>query len=445
MLAGKTVVLGVSGGIAAYKAAEIVRWLKKEDAAVVVVMTPAAKQFITPLTLATLSGNPVLDDLWAPEQALTFARPRPKERTSPVEHIEVADAADLVIVAPATADLLARVAHGMGDDLLTTILLATRAPVILAPAMNVQMWENPIVQENLARLRAHGYAFAEPESGELACGWEGRGRLASLESIARAVSRVLGRGTKGRAKAQVSASPAPPGALSGRHVVVTAGPTREPLDPVRALTNHSSGRMGFALAEAARAAGARVTLVHGPVTLAVPAGVDAVPVETAVDMGKALRKAAARADAVIMAAAVADYRPARRAPQKLKRAGGGLTLDLVANPDLLATLPRPAGLKVVGFALETERELAGARAKLAAKRCDLLVLNNPTKEGSEFGGATNEITILDAQGGVERLPVLDKRVAADRVIERLAALYAPRARSPKRAAATRARRRHGRA
>ncbi|MEO6461641.1 MAG: bifunctional phosphopantothenoylcysteine decarboxylase/phosphopantothenate--cysteine ligase CoaBC, partial [Candidatus Eisenbacteria bacterium] len=415
MLAGKTVVLGVSGGIAAYKAAEIVRWLKKEDAAVVVVMTKAAQQFITPLTLATLSGNPVLDDLWGPEQALTFGRPR--GRTSPVEHIEVADAADLVLVAPATADLIARVAHGMGDDLLTTVLLATRAPVILAPAMNVQMWENPIVQENLARLVAHGYVVAEPEAGELACGWEGRGRLASLEAIGATVARVLAAGSP-------SAGP-PAGPLAGRHVVVTAGPTREPLDPVRALTNHSSGRMGFALAEAARDAGARVTLVHGPVALAVPAGVDAVAVETARDMGKALRKAAARADAVIMAAAVADYRPAQPATHKLKREGKGLTLELVANPDLLASLPRPAGMKVVGFALETGNELAGARRKLTAKGCDLLVLNNPTKDGSRFGGTTNEITILDAKGGIERLPVLDKRAAAGRVIERLAALFAP--------------------
>src|SRR5688572_14360122 len=405
-------------------------------------MTKAAKEFITPLTLATLSGNPVLDDLWGPEQVLRFGRPR--ERTSPVEHIEVADAADLVLVAPATADFIARLAHGMGDDLLTTVLLATRAPVILAPAMNVQMWENPIVQENLARLRKHGVRFADPESGDLACGWEGRGRLASVEAIAAAVSAVVS--ARPRATSDSSAASSGAGALAGRHVVVTAGPTREPLDPVRALTNHSSGRMGFALAEAARDAGARVTLVHGPVALVTPAGVTAVAVETAREMGAALRKAAARADAVIMAAAVADFRPARAAAQKLKRNGAGLTLELVANPDLLATLPRPAGLKVVGFALETEHELNGARRKLAAKKCDLLVMNNPTKAGSRFGGATNEITILDARGGLERLPVMDKRAAADRVVERLAALFAPpKAKSPVKRAAAPARRRRGRA
>ncbi len=408
MLAGKTVVLGVTGGIAAYKAAEIVRWLRKEDAAVVVVMTDAAKRFVTPLTLATLSGNPVLDDLWGPEQSLVFGRARPADRVSPIEHIEVADAADLVLVAPATADLIARAAHGHGDDLLTTILLATRAPVVFAPAMNVQMWANPIVQENVARLRAHGRRFVEPESGELACGWEGRGRLASLEAIAAAVHGAL----------------AVAGPLSGRHVVVTAGPTIEPLDPVRALTNHSSGKMGFALAAAARAAGARVTLVHGPVALAPPAGVEAVAVTTARSMDTALRKAARTADAVLMAAAVADWRPATVAAQKLKKgAAGSLSLTLVPNPDLLATLPRRPGMKVVGFAVETERELAGAKAKLVAKKCDLLVLNNPTKVGSEFGGDTNEITILDAKGGAERLPVMAKSQAAARVVARVAALF----------------------
>jgi phosphopantothenoylcysteine decarboxylase/phosphopantothenate--cysteine ligase len=411
VLAGKTIVLGVTGGIAAYKAAEIVRWLRKEDAAVVVVMTEAAKKFITPLTLATLSGNPVLDDLWGPEQSLTFGRARPADRVSPIEHIEVADAADLVLVAPATAGLLARAAHGHGDDLLSTILLATRAPVVFAPAMNVQMWANPIVQENVARLRAHGRRFVEPESGELACGWEGRGRLASLEAIAAEVKAALGVGGA-------------TGPLAGRHVVVTAGPTVEPLDPVRALTNHSSGKMGFALAAAARDAGARVTLVHGPVALTPPPGVEAVAVTTARSMGAALKKAARDADAVLMAAAVADWRPASVAAHKLKKGDArALTLTLVPNPDLLATLPRRPGMKVVGFAVETERELEGARRKLAAKKCDLLVLNNPTKPGSEFGGDTNEITILDKQGGAERLPLLGKDQAAARIVARLAALF----------------------
>jgi phosphopantothenoylcysteine decarboxylase/phosphopantothenate--cysteine ligase len=423
VFAGKTVVLGVSGGIAAYKSAEIVRWLKKEGAAVVVVMTPAARQFISPLTLATLSGNPVLDDLWGPNQALTFGRPR--ARTSPVEHIEVADAADLVIVAPATADLLGRVAHGLGDDMVTTVLLATTAPVVFAPAMNVQMWENPIVKQNLARLRALGHHFAEPEAGELACGWEGRGRLASLESIAAAARRAMkGGGAKAGKRAALPGAPVgAPASLAGRRVVVTAGPTEEALDPVRVLTNRSSGKMGYALAEALRDAGAHVTLISGPTALAPPEGVTTVPIVSTADLARALKSALPRAHALVMAAAVADFRPKREAAQKLKRRAGGLTLELVPNPDLLKTLARPKGLKVVGFALETERELPAARAKLKAKNCDLLVLNNPTKPGSRLGGDTNQVTILDRAGKAERLPVLAKRAAAERIVARLAALW----------------------
>ena len=402
MLAGRTVVLGVSGGIAAYKAAEIVRWLKKEGAAVVVVMTRAAKEFISPLTLATLSGNPVLDDLWAPNQALTFARP--KNRTSAVEHIEVADAADLVIVAPATADVIGKAANGLADDMVTTVLLATRAPVVYAPAMNVQMLEHPAVQANLATLARRGAYFADAESGDLACGWEGRGRLASIEAIAEACARALG-----QAK----------GPLTGRKVVVTAGPTIEALDPVRALTNHSSGKMGYALAEALRDLGAAVTLISGPTALAAPAGMTVVAIRSARELGTALADAVARADALVMVAAVADYRPARAATEKLKRQAGGLTLELVPNPDLLKSLKRPASLKVVGFALESDNGLAAAKKKLVDKKCDLMVLNHP----STLGGDTNEVTILDAGGGVERLPVLAKRAAADRIAARLAALF----------------------
>ena len=413
MLAGKTVVLGVSGGIAAYKAAEIVRWLRKEGAAVVVVMTKAAKEFISPVTLATLSGNPVLDDLWAPNQALTFARP--KARTSAVEHIEVADAADLVIVAPATADLIGKAANGLADDMVTTVLLATRAPVVYAPAMNVQMLEHPAVQANLATLQRRGAIFADAETGDLACGWEGRGRLASLESIAAACKRALAGG-----------APAA-GALKGRRVVVTAGPTVEALDPVRSLTNHSSGKMGYALAEACRDLGATVTLISGPTALAAPAGVTTVAIQSALDLGKALQAALKGADALIMAAAVADYRPAKTQAQKLKRGTSGMMLALVPNPDLLKTVARPRGLKVVGFALETEKEIESARRKLVEKKCDLLVLNNPTKPGSALGGDTNEITLLDRDGGVERLPVMAKRAAADRVAARLATLFPQRA------------------
>jgi phosphopantothenoylcysteine decarboxylase/phosphopantothenate--cysteine ligase len=375
MLAGRTVVLGVSGGIAAYKAAEIVRWLRKEGAAVVVVMTKAAKEFISPLTLATLSGNPVLDDLWAPNQALTFARP--KARTSAVEHIEVADAADLVIVAPATADLIGKAANGLADDMVTTVLLATRAPVVYAPAMNVQMLEHPAVQANLQALARRGAIFADAETGDLACGWEGRGRLASIEAIAAACERALG------------GSPVQ-GALKGRRVVVTAGPTVEALDPVRSLTNHSSGKMGYALAEACRDQGATVTLISGPTALAAPEGVTTVAIESALDLQKALNAALKGADALIMAAAVADYRPAKTQAQKLKRGTSGMMLALVPNPDLLKTVTRPRGLKVVGFALETENELPAARRKLVEKKCDLLYIMNQTMPGSEEGAENQQ-------------------------------------------------------
>jgi len=300
--------------------------------------------------------------------------------------------------------------------MVTTVILATRAPVVFAPAMNVQMLENPIVQENLAALRRRGYRIAEPETGDLACGWEGRGRLASLESIAAAARAAL----RGKA-APGSAS----GPLAGKRIVVTAGPTVEALDPVRALTNHSSGKMGYALAEACRDLGAQVTLISGPTALAAPAGVTTIAIESALDLARALKGPLAKAHALVMAAAVADWRPAKRAPQKLKRGTKALTLELLPNPDLLKTLPRPKGLKVVGFALETEQELTGARKKLVEKRCDLLVLNNPTRPGSHFGGDTNEVTILDAGGGSERLPVLAKRAAADRIVARLAALFSP--------------------
>jgi phosphopantothenoylcysteine decarboxylase/phosphopantothenate--cysteine ligase len=417
MLAGRTVVLGVSGGIAAYKAAEIVRWLKKEGASVVVVMTKAAREFISPLTLATLSGNPVLDDLWAPNQALNFARP--KNRTSAVEHIEVADAADLVIVAPATADVIGKAANGLADDMVTTVLLATRAPVVYAPAMNVQMLEHPAVQANLATLARRGAFFADAESGDLACGWEGRGRLASIEAIAAACERALGGGVA-------------TGPLAGRRVVVTAGPTIEALDPVRALTNHSSGKMGYALAEALKDLGATVTLVSGPTALAAPAGMAVVAIRSARDLGKALAAALANADALVMAAAVADYRPARAATEKIKRQPGAMTLELVPNPDLLKSVKRPRGLKVVGFALESANGLASAKKKLREKNCDLLVLNSP----AALGGDTNEITILDAGGGVERLPVLAKRAAAERIAARLAALF-PRPKAAKRSSRAR--------
>src|SRR5215470_10012047 len=298
-LRDRTILLGVTGGIAAYKSAEIVRWLRKEGATVLVVMTPAARRFVSALTLETLSGNPVVTSLWRPARGLDVG-PRPAGRKSPVEHVEIADAADLVLVAPATADFLARAACGMADDPLTAALLATAAPVVMCPSMNVQMWNHPATQANLRTLTGRGVTVVTPEDGELACGWEGRGRLAALETISAAVLAVLGQG----------GASAKTGSMAGRRVVVTAGPTREALDPVRYLTNHSSGKMGYALAAACRDAGALVTLVSGPTALAPPPGVTLVAIESAAELARAVGIAARGADALLMAAAVADFRPA---------------------------------------------------------------------------------------------------------------------------------------
>ena len=383
-LSGKTVVLGVTGGIAAYKAAELVRWFKKKDAAVVVILTPAAKHFVSPLTLETLSANPVITSLWRPARGLVLGD-RPPGRKSPVEHIEIADAADLVVVAPATADFLARASLGLADDALTSTLLATRAPVLFAPSMNVNMWSHPATQEHLERLQSRGVEIIEPEEGELACNWEGKGRLAPIEEIGeRAVARLEDRGR-----------------LSGKRVVVSAGPTREALDPVRYLTNHSSGKMGIGIAEVARDRGADVTLVLGPVSGPPPAGVSIVPVESALEMQQAVNQAARRAHAVVMAAAVADYRPAQVSKQKLAREGDGLQLDLESTPDILKGVPRSKGRVIVGFALETGDGKSRAKKKLKEKNCDLIVLNDPTRPDSAFGGDTNRVTVIDARGRSE--------------------------------------------
>jgi phosphopantothenoylcysteine decarboxylase/phosphopantothenate--cysteine ligase len=438
VLNGRTVVLGVTGGIAAYKSAEIVRWLKKEGAAVVVIMTPAARRFLSPLTLETLSANPVVTSLWRPVRGLEFGA-RSAGRKSPVEHVEIADAADLVLVAPATANFLARAAAGLADDALTATLLATGAPVVLAPAMNARMWSHPATQENVARLAARGAVIVAPESGELACRWEGQGRLAGLEAVQAAVRAVLA--GKTAAAGAPAGAPAAGGALRGRRVLVSAGPTREAIDPVRFLSNHSSGKMGYAVAEVARDRGASVTLVTGPVALPAPAGIEVVRVTTAREMQRAVVEAAAGADAVIMAAAVADFRPARAAAVKLRRGESPLELRLAPTPDILGELPAKAGRVKVGFALETGPGLPAARRKLVEKGCDLIVLNDPTRADSAFGGDTSRVTLVDARGA-ERLPTLTKREVAGRILDRVASLWA--ARRAARPAAVRARARKGR-
>jgi len=426
-LSKKNVVLGVTGGIAAYKAAEVCRLLVKAGARVRVVMTDAAKRFIGPLTMATLSGAPVADDLFAPETpaggADGDADGDGDDRTrgsGGIGHIQLGDQADVIVVAPATADAIARLAAGRADDLLSAVVLASRAPVLLAPAMNVNMWGNPLTQQNLGKLVALGrFRTVGPDAGDLACGWVGQGRLIEPAEILAATERLLTTQD-----------------LQGRKVVVTAGPTFEPIDDVRFIGNRSSGKMGFALASAAARRGAEVTLIAGPVALATPAGpgITRQDVETAAQMQAALAAAAPQADAVVMAAAVADFRPAAKATGKLARrarAGEGDTaareLPLVANPDLLAGLGhgRATGRPLlVGFAAEVGGDpvarLARARAKLVEKACDVVVLNDVGAPGIGFGSDENAVTLLFAEGASEVLAQAPKTALANDIWDRLA-------------------------
>jgi len=404
VLQGRTVVVGVAGGIAAYKVCELVRWLKQRGAAVIVVMTPAATEFVTPLTFQTLSGNPVVLGLWG-DQRPGFDLPARASRrvTGKVEHVDVAEVADLLVLAPATADLMARLAHGTAPDALTAVALATPAPWLVCPSMDLEMWRNRATQANVATLRARGATFVGPERGALASGLEGLGRLASIEAIGEAIEQRL-------AKRE---------SLAGVRVLVGAGRTEEPLDPVRVLTNRSSGRMGFAIAEAARERGAEVTLVAGHTDVEPPHGVALERVGSAAEMQRAMQAAARKADVVVMAAAVADYRPARAAREKLKR-GGALTLTLEPNPDILAGIAkaRRAGQTFVGFALETTKGLAHARGKLKAKGVDLIVLNSPA-EG--LGRDTNQVTLVTASAAT-RLPRQSKREVAEEILDRVIAM-----------------------
>jgi phosphopantothenoylcysteine decarboxylase/phosphopantothenate--cysteine ligase len=400
-LDGRTIVVGVTGGIAAYKTCELVRVLVQEGATVQVVMTANAQQFVTPLTLQTLSGRPVATD--------TFSLTQESE----IGHIRLADQAEAIVVAPATANVLAKMATGVADDLLSTILLATRAPVVVAPAMNVHMWEHPATRANVGTLRARGVRIVGPGSGSLACGYEGAGRLIDPPAIVEAIHTALA-----------------PQDLAGERILVSAGPTHEALDPVRYLSNHSSGKMGFALARVARRRGAEVTLVHGPVALAAPPGVAVVPVTTAREMQRALRRAFATATALVMAAAVADYRPRDPAERKLKRRGATLAeLPLAENPDIVRALARAKKQRtVIGFAAETGDGEREARRKLAAKGLDLIVLNDVTAPGAGFGADTNVVRLLDRHGADLRLPMLPKDAVAGRILDWLVAQRAPRRR-----------------
>lgn len=409
------IVLGVSGGIAAYKSAELVRLLVKDGMDVRVVMSRAATRFVTPLTLGTLSGHPVLEHLFAPEgtpDTGSHGSPTswaPDEIAPGIEHIDIIKDADLVVVAPATADLLAKAAHGLGDDALTTVLLAAGPRVHFAPAMNHRMWHHPATQANLALLRARGAVIIEPGAGYQACGETGVGRMAEPAEIHAVIRAGLTRRSD----------------LAGRTVVLTAGRTEEPVDPVRVLTNRSSGRMGVALAEEARDRGARVVFVGGVLSVEPPAGVELVSATTAESMRAAVEAAMVNADILVAAAAVADFRPAAPAADKIRRAGGLRAIELEPTVDILkeAAGRRKKGQVLVGFALETSSELDGARRKLAEKGVDLIVLNNPTRAGSEFGGDHNEVTLLGADGSTEELPLQSKREVArvifDRVLARL--------------------------
>jgi phosphopantothenoylcysteine decarboxylase/phosphopantothenate--cysteine ligase len=396
-ISGKRVVLGVSASIAAYKAAEIASALVKEGVDVYPVLTRDAARFIGPATFHALTGNPCPID--------TFEEPYPGQ----IAHIFLAQSCDLFVIAPASMDVLAKLAHGFGSDMLTAAALATRAPILLAPAMNTAMWENPATQANIARLREFGYRFVEPVSGRLACRTEGVGKLADVEEILEAIRGYLGRARD----------------LAGLTVLVTAGPTREPLDPVRFITNRSSGKMGYALAQAAADRGANVILVSGPTALPPPAGVEFVSAETAAQMQDAVLPRAPGADIIIQAAAIADYTPAEVAPQKVKKTGEPVTLTLTPTTDFSVLLGRDKrpGQILVGFAAETENVLDGARRKLATKNLDWIVANDVTAPGAGFDVDTNIVTLLSRAETIA-LPLLSKREVADRILDTVAAKFA---------------------
>jgi phosphopantothenoylcysteine decarboxylase/phosphopantothenate--cysteine ligase len=395
------VVVGVAGGVAAYKAAELVRLLDKAGARVDVAMTARAQKFVGPMTFQALTRRPVFTDLFSLTEEATIG------------HIQLADQADLIVIAPATASSIARLAAGQADDPVTAIVLATKAPVLIAPSMNVNMWSHPLTQANVARLTdvAH-YRVVGPGDGFLACRWTGPGRLAEPADIVEAAAHVLS-----------------PQDLAGTRIVVTAGPTYEAIDPARFIGNRSSGKMGAALAAAAQRRGAEVTLLLGPSAIAPPVGVTVVAVETARQLQAALATAGEGADVIIMAAAVADYRPAQIATQKLKRGqlGGTTELALVANPDLLAELGARRGSKaaplLIGFAAETQNLVDNARAKLAAKRCDLVVANDVSEPGAGFAVDTNRVTLVDHEG-VTEVPAGTKAAVAHRILDRVVALHA---------------------
>lgn len=389
------VLLGVTGGIAAYKAPLLVRLLVRRDLEVHVVMTRAASHFVTPLSLATVSGNPVWDDMWHDPH-------RPS-----MEHIALADSASLAVIAPATANIIGKIANGIADDLLSTVVLALRGPLLVCPAMNVNMYRNPAVQENLKRLADRGHHLMDPEAGFLACGWTGDGRMPEPEAIADRIESLL------------SARD-----LEGKTVLVTAGPTEEPIDPARILTNRSSGKMGVAVARRALHRGASVILVAGPLRVAPPPGVCHVPVKTAREMYDQVLEVFPRVDVVIKAAAVADFRPAEEEKHKVKKEQMAQSLELVRNPDILAELGtrKLPGQILVGFAAETDDVLEKGRAKLSKKNLDMLVLNDVSVAGAGFDHDTNIVRLLHRSGQEEQFDIMSKDRVADLILDRVANL-----------------------
>ncbi|MBI3932153.1 MAG: bifunctional phosphopantothenoylcysteine decarboxylase/phosphopantothenate--cysteine ligase CoaBC [Acidobacteria bacterium] len=395
-----TVVLGVTGCIGVYKACEVLRELQRHGVDVRVVMTEHAMRFVSVLTFEALSHHPVFVDQFA------------LGGESDIQHVSLADEADLLLVAPATANILGKFAHGIADDALSTLFTATTTPVVVAPAMNVNMFRHPAVVANVETLRARGVRFVEPGTGYLACGWLGQGRLAEVGDIVAAALAALARRRD----------------LQGDTVLVTAGPTVEDIDPVRFVSNRSSGRMGYRLAEAARDRGARVVLVSGPATVPEPSGVETIRVRSAQEMADAVAARVPEATIVAMAAAVSDYRPGTVAPRKIKKSEGGLTLELVRTPDILRSLGAAKGGRfLVGFAAETDDVRGNARKKLAEKGLDLIVANDVSRDGSGFAAETNAATLLDAAGGEVEVPRTSKRELAERIWDRVAEL---RGRSP---------------
>ncbi|MBA7599404.1 Coenzyme A biosynthesis bifunctional protein CoaBC [subsurface metagenome] len=392
MVRDKNIVLGVTGSIAVYKAVEVASKLTQEGAKVDVVMTKAAQEFVTPLTFRAITNRPVATEMFDPVSEFS------------IEHVTLAARADLVVIAPATANVIAKLAGGIADDMLGCTVLATKAPIIVAPAMDANMYQNQITQQNIARLKERGFTFVGPGYGRLATGEIGLGRLADIEEILGTIRQVLGRR----------------GDLAKRRIVVSAGGTQEPMDPVRHISNRSSGKMGYAIAEAARDRGASVVLVSGPTALHPPVGVEVIQVQTAVQMRDAIVDAAKQADALLMAAAVSDYRPAAAAKSKIKKERETLSIELVRNPDILSEVR--GDFVRVGFAAESENVVENAKVKLKGKNLDLIVANDITATDSGFGVDTNRVLIVDRQGKVKRLPLLSKLEVAHKVLDRVVEL-----------------------